>query len=204
MNVNEIKELVAAFDQSNLKEITWEKDDFMLRLRKPEPELSGAACVPDEIKELVAAFDQSNLKEMMWEKDDFVLKLKKPEPVLADATCVPNESQVVTEVIVNGEAVSPVTAPVADQAPAVEVPDQKKRTSVVAPLVGVFYRSSAPEVAPFVEVGAQVSKGETVCIIEAMKVLNEIKAPVSGQVLQIHVNNGDVVEFDQVLMEIGD
>jgi len=77
-------------------------------------------------------------------------------------------------------------------------------TSVVAPLVGIYYESNSPESLPFVKVGGTVKAGDTLCIIEAMKMLNEIKAPVAGEVKAIHVKNGDILSYDQLLMEIGE
>ena len=74
---------------------------------------------------------------------------------------------------------------------------------VKSPMVGTFYRSSAPGTAPYVEVGSQVKEGETVCIIEAMKLLNEIETDVGGVVTQILVENGQPVEFGQPLFIIG-
>jgi len=73
---------------------------------------------------------------------------------------------------------------------------------VKSPLVGTFYEASSPNDAPFVKVGDMVQKGDTLCIIEAMKTMNEIKAPISGKVLKVHVKNQDFVGFDQALVSI--
>lgn len=85
----------------------------------------------------------------------------------------------------------------------VEVKQEAKGTAVKSPLVGTFYASSGQGKEPFVKVGSHVNEGDTVCIIEAMKVMNEIKAQVSGTVLSVDIKDGDTVEFDQVLMMIG-
>jgi len=77
-------------------------------------------------------------------------------------------------------------------------------TAVIAPLVGIYYEASSPENAPYITIGSQVKAGDTLCIIEAMKVLNEIKAPVAGEIKAIHVKNGDVLSYDQLLIEIGE
>lgn len=74
--------------------------------------------------------------------------------------------------------------------------------AVTAPLVGTFYRASAPDAAPFVEVGDKVKTGDVLCIVEAMKSMNEIQSDVSGIIMEIPVNNADLVEFDQVLFKI--
>jgi acetyl-CoA carboxylase biotin carboxyl carrier protein len=78
--------------------------------------------------------------------------------------------------------------------------EQDKRVPVLAPLVGTFYSSAQPGTKPFVEVGSSVEPGETVCIVEAMKMMNEVAAGEGGKVAEILVENGDWVEFEQVLM----
>lgn len=110
-----------------------------------------------------------------------------------------------------------VAAPVAAPAPAAPVPATgaealgvtheelapvKEGTLVLAPTVGVFYSAPSPDARPFVEVGDQVKKGDTLCIIEAMKLMNEIPAEVDGTVAEICVGNGQVVEFNQPLFRI--
>ena len=110
-----------------------------------------------------------------------------------------------------------VAAPVAAAVPAAPVPATgaealgvtheepapvKEGTLVLAPTVGVFYSAPSPDARPFVEVGDQVKKGDTLCIIEAMKLMNEIPAEVDGTVAEICVGNGQVVEFNQPLFRI--
>jgi len=79
---------------------------------------------------------------------------------------------------------------------------QSKGKAITSPMVGTFYASSSPEAEPFVEVGSDVQEGDVVCIIEAMKLMNEIKSEHSGKVTQICVKNGDPVEYGQVLMYV--
>ena len=110
-----------------------------------------------------------------------------------------------------------VAAPVAAAVPAAPVPATgaealgvtheepapvKEGTLVLAPTVGVFYSAPGPDARPFVEVGDQVKKGDTLCIIEAMKLMNEIPAELDGTVAEICVGNGQVVEFNQPLFRI--
>lgn len=100
---------------------------------------------------------------------------------------------------------APAVAPAAPQ-PAAQTPDaapEPKGTEVTAPMVGVFYAAPAPGDEPFVHVGSKVKAGETLCIIEAMKVLNEVTAEADGEVLEICVADGDLVEFGSCLMRIG-
>ncbi len=100
---------------------------------------------------------------------------------------------------------APTVAPAA-QAPAAQAPaaaSEPKGAEVTAPMVGVFYAAPAPGDEPFVHVGSKVKAGETLCIIEAMKVLNEVTAEADGEVLEICVADGDLVEFGSCLMRIG-
>lgn len=105
---------------------------------------------------------------------------------------------------------APVTAPVAQAVPAVQAsapapatkePEAKGR-AITSPMVGTFYAASSPDAAPFVEVGSTVAAGDVVCIIEAMKLMNEIKSEQAGKIVQICVKNGDPIEFGQVLMYV--
>ena len=103
------------------------------------------------------------------------------------------------------QAAAPTVAPAAPE-PAAQAPaaaPEPKGTEVTAPMVGVFYAAPAPGDEPFVHVGSKVKAGETLCIIEAMKVLNEVTAEADGEVLEICVADGDLVEFGSCLMRIG-
>ena len=82
----------------------------------------------------------------------------------------------------------------------IAAPKETQRKSIVSPMVGTFYKSMSPDAQPFVEVGQTVAAGQVVCIIEAMKLMNEIEAEVSGRIVEICVEDGQPVEFGQVLM----
>ena len=97
-------------------------------------------------------------------------------------------------------AVAPVAAPAAAPAPVEVVEDDG--FEVTAPMVGTFYSSSSPGAAPYLQVGDRVNEGDTLCIIEAMKMMNQIEADVSGVVKSIRIQNGEPVEFGQVLFVI--
>lgn len=106
---------------------------------------------------------------------------------------------------VAAQVAAPTVAPAAPE-PATQTPaaaPEPKGTEVTAPMVGVFYAAPAPGDEPFVHVGSKVKAGETLCIIEAMKVLNEVTAEADGEVLEICVADGDLVEFGSCLMRIG-
>ncbi|OUR89416.1 acetyl-CoA carboxylase, biotin carboxyl carrier protein, partial [Gammaproteobacteria bacterium 42_54_T18] len=92
--------------------------------------------------------------------------------------------------------------PVAAAAPVAPVEEGPNGHKVTSPMVGTFYRSSSPESKPFAEVGQTVKAGDTICIIEAMKMMNQIEADVSGVIQAIMVDNADPVEFDQPLFVI--
>ena len=97
---------------------------------------------------------------------------------------------------------APVAAPIATAAPAVAAAEPQGHV-IKSPMVGTFYRCSAPGAAPYVEIGSTVKEGDTVCLIEAMKLMNEIDADISGVIKQILVENGQPVEFGQPLFVIG-
>ena len=99
-------------------------------------------------------------------------------------------------------APAPAPAEPAAEAPADEALDMAHTTAVRAPMVGVFYAAPAPGAEPFVHVGSKVKKGETLCVIEAMKVMNEVTAEADGEIVDICVKDGDLVEYDCCLMKI--
>jgi acetyl-CoA carboxylase biotin carboxyl carrier protein len=104
---------------------------------------------------------------------------------------------------------APFSAPVQQQAPQqssakaeAPVAAGKKTVDIKSPMIGTFYRSSGPESGPFVSVGDKVSKGQTVCIIEAMKLFNEIESEVSGTIIKVMAENSSPVEYEQVLFVV--
>ena len=99
-------------------------------------------------------------------------------------------------------AAAPAAAPVAAAVAELPAPVQPTGHAVKSPMVGTFYRSSSPGAKPFIEIGAQVKEGETLCIIEAMKILNEIEADKSGTVTRVMAENGQAVEYGQPLFVI--
>ena len=143
------------------------------------------------IKELMDKFSESNIYKMNIELEDFKLKLEK------------EGHQVVQQVVAPTPTM--MSAPVQEVPKVVEEVKSQEEVAgepVKAPLVGVFYAKSSPEAKPFVEVGQHVNAGDTLCIIEAMKVMNEIKAPISGVVTSILVEDAQLVEYEQVIMTI--
>ena len=142
----------------------------------------------EDIKELVKVLEQSSLSYLEISQGEFQLKLGKggsKEPVISTAAPA-------------SEAIAPVTAPAATgepAAPAGGIP-------VKSPMVGVFYAAPSPEAEPLVTVGQAVKGGQVLCIIEAMKLMNEITAEKDGVITEVCVTNGDIVEFGQPLFYI--
>lgn len=157
-----------------------------------------------EVKDLMAQFDQSSLREFSFKTADSELTFSKNEYT---APVVPAAAPAAAPAA-PAPAVSVETTPVATSTPAtsdVEEADTNifaEGEEVPSPLVGVAYLAPAPDKPAFVSVGDAVKKGQTLLIIEAMKVMNEIPAPKDGIVTEIMVNNEEVVEFGQGLVRI--
>ena len=142
----------------------------------------------EEIKEYISLLENSSLSVLEIEKEDGTkIHLEKEHPA---------------QQIFNASPIG-APAPVQPQAPAAQsaAPEEDAKT-VNAPIVGVFYAASAPGKAPFAPVGKKVSKGSTVCIIEAMKCMNEIQAEDDYEIVEVLVKDGDLVEYGQPLFKV--
>ena len=157
-----------------------------------------------EIKELVEMLDTSSLYKLQLKKGEDELILEKESLGTSLLTSTSYQGMSISPTSSAEHVESPSSPSSNAESNAGEVQRAFDYTPVVAPLVGIYYEASSPESTPFVKIGSQVKAGDTICIIEAMKVLNEIKAPVSGEVKAIHVKNGDVLSYDQILIEIGE
>lgn len=138
-----------------------------------------------DLLELMEKFDRTALTKLCYEKDGMTLTLEK-EPAV---------------VMTQGTAPQAAVIPVPAAAPAQQEADTALE-QIVSPLVGVFYRAPSPESAPFVEEGQTVAKGDVVCLVEAMKMINEIKSPCAGKIRRICAENEEVISFQQVLFEV--
>jgi acetyl-CoA carboxylase biotin carboxyl carrier protein len=143
-----------------------------------------------KLKTLIDLVSESNVSELEITEAEGKVRIVKGGPAMAYAVAAPAL-----------QAVGPVAAP-ALAAPVAPVPEVAKGHTVKSPMVGTFYRASAPGAKSFVEVGSQVKEGETICIIEAMKILNEIEADKGGTITQILCENGQAVEYGQPLFII--
>lgn len=151
----------------------------------------------EEIKELMTLFNDSNMTEFHLSNEEFEVQFSKREEY---PQVVSNAVAPVANVASPVEAapVSAVPSSEAQEAPQVAT-DAKYITS---PIVGVVYLQSSPDADPFVQVGKQITSNDTVCIIEAMKIMNEIKSDFNGEVLEVLVENGQMVDFGQKLFAI--
>ena len=147
----------------------------------------------DYIEKLAKIIADNGLTEISLEDGEQAITIRKDLPeVIAAAPAA------VAAAPVAATALAPAAS--APQ-PAAKEPEAKGR-AITSPMVGTFYAASSPDAAPFVEVGSTVNAGDVVCIIEAMKLMNEIKSEQSGKVVQICVKNGDPIEYGQVLMYV--
>ncbi len=155
------------------------------------PESEDSTMDIREIKELMEQFDKSSLGAIEVVLHDATIKMTKPE-----VAPVGQVDYVQTSPTPQASVVTPPAPPVKLNLPGY--------TAVTAPMVGVFYRASSPDADPFVSVGDPVNKGDTLGLIEAMKMMTEIKAPATGVVKEISVENESVLGFGDVIMQIGE
>lgn len=141
-----------------------------------------------EIFEFISRFEESSLTVMEIEEDSFKLKLEKPGPQTVAVAPIAN-------------TVQPVQQTQSTQA-VPQAPVDSGFEKVKSPIVGVFYQSPSPEEPAFVSLGQKVSKGQILCLVEAMKMMNELKSPVDGVIKAVYGTDGQLVEFDQVLFEV--
>jgi acetyl-CoA carboxylase biotin carboxyl carrier protein len=152
----------------------------------------------EQLRQLLALLGESDIQELRLEGDDFRLEVRRNLPAsiaLAPPAGGPPSSEPVA-------APATMPAPAAPAAPPTSAAVRGELVAVTAPMVGTFYRSPAPGESPFVEIGSVVTAGQTVCILEAMKLMNELESEAAGEVVEILVENGTPVEFGQVLMRI--
>ncbi|MFN3091704.1 acetyl-CoA carboxylase biotin carboxyl carrier protein [Bacillus pumilus] len=148
----------------------------------------------EEIHELIKLIDESTIDEFTYENEGAKIKLKKNKEVVQQVAA----------------PVAPVQAAPAQQAPKAQAPAQTEAPAqeavasenlhkITSPMVGTFYASSSPEAGPYVTTGSKVKENTVVCIVEAMKLFNEIEAEVKGEIVEVLAENGQLVEFGQPL-----
>jgi len=149
-----------------------------------------------EIQNLIKFVAKSGATEVKLEMDDFKITIKTTTEGTA-------ETAYIQQIPVQAQAISPVAtaAPIATtEAPAAtETIENSNYITVKSPIIGTFYRKPSPDKAPFVEVGSTIKSGDVLCVIEAMKLFNEIESEVTGKIVKVLIDDSSPVEFDQPL-----
>ena len=158
----------------------------------------------DDLDRLIEKISTSDIQEFLLEGEDFKLEIKRNlfDQNQSTKNLVSNgtyESQSITNQKPINDNVSVANEP---EKPQVAPPGRSDLTEITSPMVGTFYRAAAPGEEPFVEVGNNIKVGQTICILEAMKLMNEIESEFNAEIVEILVENGTPVEFGQVLMRV--
>ena len=167
----------------------------MKRKKASKSSGGGSSAGPDieQIEKLLKTMAEHNLEEFEYSRGELRIRLKKPS---AGALVPSQRTAAMPEIIVAG------TSPLAGTAAAPEPRSTEDLHLVKSPIVGTFYASPSPGAEPFVKIGGYVEDGQTLCIVEAMKLMNEIESDGTGEVLRIFVENGQPVEYGQPLFGI--
>ena len=158
----------------------------------------------DDLNRLIDKISSSDFQEFSLEGEDFKLEIKRniseinhQSPVNIKHTQDNKENP---NQVSKAENPSPSITSTTSNAPPVAPPGRSDLVDITSPMVGTFYRASAPGEQPFVEIGTSIAVGQTICILEAMKLMNEIESEFNAEIVEILVDNGTPVEFGQVLM----
>ena len=150
-----------------------------------------------EIKELIELLKGNEITELEIEREGVKIKLKK-----GTGNIVTTQMIAAPQPLMQHIPAAPAAAPAAKKDEKAATEKKIEGVTINSPMVGTFYRSPSPDAAPFVKEGDMVAEGKTVCIIEAMKLMNEIKSEVKGKIAKILVENGQPVEFGQPLFVV--
>lgn len=150
-----------------------------------------------QIQELIKFVSKSGVSEVAIEQKDFKITIKATDGKSKVQEVIQVAMPAAAPVAIAAAAPAPAAAPAAPAAPAAEA--KGNLIEVRSPMIGTFYRSPAPDKPAFIEVGQTIKAGDTVCVIEAMKLFNEIEAEVSGTIVKVLVNDSTPVEYDQPL-----
>jgi len=158
----------------------------------------------EDLNRLIEKISSSDIQEFLLEGEDFKLEIKRNlfDQNQGFNNLVSNTSSD-KQIIANQKSINDNVSLVSEpEAPQVAPPGRSELTEITAPMVGTFYRAAAPGEEPFVEVGNNIKVGQTICILEAMKLMNEIESEFNAEIVEILVENGTPVEFGQVLMRV--
>ena len=158
----------------------------------------------EDLNHLIDKISRSDIQEFSLEGEDFKLEIKRnlfdQNQVIKNLVSnTSNDKQTIANQKTFNDNISVVNEP---EVPQVAPPGRSDLTEITSPMVGTFYRAAAPGEEPFVEVGNNVKVGQTICILEAMKLMNEIESEFNAEIVEILVENGTPVEFGQVLMRV--
>lgn len=151
----------------------------------------------NQVRELLAMLNQTDVEELCLKSSDFELTIRKGSPTAASSSATVASLPLTAEPIAIQASSQPSSSP-SPSAPA----NDKHWIDVTSPIVGTFYRSPAPDEPSFIEVGDVIRCGQTLCIIEAMKLMNELESEVSGEVMEIVAENGKPIQFGDLLIRI--
>jgi acetyl-CoA carboxylase biotin carboxyl carrier protein len=149
-----------------------------------------------QIQELIKLVNKSNLSELTIEEKDFKVTIKQKEEIIQQ-TLISGQFQQAPQQF--APAPAPAALPASAPPAAAKADDTSKYITIKSPMIGTFYRKPSPDKPLFVEVGSEVTPGKVVCIIEAMKLFNEIESEVKGKIVQVLVEDQSPVEYDQPL-----
>jgi acetyl-CoA carboxylase biotin carboxyl carrier protein len=154
-----------------------------------------------EIRELIKLVDNSSINEFVYEHEGNKIKMKKNtvEQVVVTEKVAAPVAAVAAPVAAAPVAAVAVAAPVAPAAPAAEVKADENLHKITSPMVGTFYAAPSPESDVYVKAGSKVTQDSIVCIVEAMKLFNEIEAEITGEIVEVLVKDGQLVEYGQPL-----
>ncbi len=158
----------------------------------------------EDLNRLIEKISTSDIQEFLLEGEDFKLEIKRNlfDQNQGFNNLVSNTS-FDRQTIANQQSINDNVSLVSEpEAPQVAPPGRSELTEITAPMVGTFYRAAAPGEEPFVEIGNNIKVGQTICILEAMKLMNEIESEFNAEIVEILVENGTPVEFGQVLMRV--
>lgn len=156
-----------------------------------------------QIQELIKMINKSNIGEISIEQKDFRITIKQKEDTftsMTSAPVAPSFPQTMPQLPTAASSVP--SAPVPSETPSAPAASNASHVTIKSPMIGTFYRRSSPDKPNFVEIGDEVTPGKVVCIIEAMKLFNEIESEVKGKIVKILVEDSSPVEYDQPLFVV--
>lgn len=153
-----------------------------------------------QIQELLKAVNKSNISELTIKEGDFEITIKQAQPETQFVSVQTAMPQMMQQPMMQApQAPQQQLAPAAAPAPAAPAAEASNTVTIKSPMIGTFYRSSSPDKPAFVGVGDEIKPGQVICIVEAMKLFNEIESEISGRIVKVLVDDASPVEYDQPL-----